>query len=107
MARETYICKGCVYYKANYGIHCFNGWSNDGSSGDCLLEPKPTKRKADDIGCRHHSKKTDIMEALTESVKLQSHYAKLLNMHDEGERMIFNSIDEWLERLNKTKQSNQ
>ena len=37
--------------------------------------------------------------ALDESVKLQSHYAKLLNMHDGGERMVFNSTEEWLARL--------
>ena len=42
----------------------------------------------------------DIMEeALKESVKLQSHYAKLLNMYDGGERMQFNNADEWMDRL--------
>jgi hypothetical protein len=37
--------------------------------------------------------------ALTESLKLQRHYAGLLNMHDGGQRIIFNSVDEWIERL--------
>ncbi len=40
-----------------------------------------------------------LKEALEESVKLQSHYAKLLNMYDAGERIEFKDADEWLERL--------
>ncbi|MEI9971096.1 MAG: hypothetical protein WDO73_03030 [Ignavibacteriota bacterium] len=42
-----------------------------------------------------------LQYALGESVKLQSHYAKLLNMHDGGERMSFADADEWLVRLAK------
>jgi hypothetical protein len=41
----------------------------------------------------------ELREALAESVKLQSHYARLLNMWDGGERMPFASIDDWLARL--------
>jgi hypothetical protein len=37
--------------------------------------------------------------ALEESVKLQSHYAMLLNMWDGGERMQFDSAQVWLDRL--------
>lgn len=37
--------------------------------------------------------------ALQESVKLQSHYAKLLNMHDGGERLAFDTPEEWIGRL--------
>jgi hypothetical protein len=37
--------------------------------------------------------------ALEESVKLQSHYASLLNMYDEGKRLTFKSVDEWLQRI--------
>lgn len=40
--------------------------------------------------------------ALKESIKLQSHYASLLNQYDGGERMVFNSPEEWIERLEKT-----
>jgi hypothetical protein len=39
------------------------------------------------------------MAALRESVKLQSHYADLLNMYDEGRRRTFVSAEEWIERL--------
>lgn len=34
--------------------------------------------------------------ALDESVKLQSHYAELLNYYDEGKRLTFASSDEWM-----------
>ena len=40
--------------------------------------------------------------ALEESLKLQSHYAELLNMWDGGKRMKFPTIYEWIERLKKT-----
>jgi hypothetical protein len=40
--------------------------------------------------------------ALEESVKLQSHYAELLNMHDGGQRIGFASADHWLARLEET-----
>jgi len=44
----------------------------------------------------------DLRIALDESVKLQAHYAKLLNMHDGGERMVFPTADLWLARLKET-----
>lgn len=37
--------------------------------------------------------------ALRESLKLQTHYAKLLNMHDGGQRIGFESVEDWLKRL--------
>ena len=40
-----------------------------------------------------------LKNALTESVKLQSHYAKLLNMHDGGKRISFESPEAWMARL--------
>lgn len=40
-----------------------------------------------------------LKKALEESLKLQAHYAKLLNMHDGGERLIFETVDAWMERL--------
>lgn len=39
-----------------------------------------------------------LRDALDESVRLQSHYAALLNDYDGGKRMRFNS-DAWLTRL--------
>jgi hypothetical protein len=44
----------------------------------------------------------EISDALFESVRLQSHYAELLNMHDGGARRTF-TYAEWLERLAELK----
>ena len=44
-----------------------------------------------------------LEEALKESIKIQSHYAKLLNMHDGGERIEFQTVDEWVDRLQSLK----
>ena len=41
----------------------------------------------------------DLLSALKESLKLQSHYAKLLNMHNGGERAGFeghDAVDQWM-----------
>ena len=46
-----------------------------------------------------------LEEALEESVKLQSHYAGLLNMYDGGKRTQFQNIDEWIMRLEEVKNS--
>lgn len=40
-----------------------------------------------------------LRTALEESVKLQSHYAKLLNMHDGGNRIPFENADQWIRRI--------
>ena len=38
-------------------------------------------------------------------LKLQSHYAKLLNMYDEGRRLQFKSVEAWLDRLETVSKS--
>lgn len=48
---------------------------------------------------RLQTENAELRDALTESVKLQSHYAKLLNMHDGGERIGFKDAEEWIARL--------
>jgi hypothetical protein len=40
--------------------------------------------------------------ALAESLKLQEHYAELLNQHDGGKRKLFKTVDSWEARLRKT-----
>ena len=40
----------------------------------------------------------ELYAGLEAIVKLQAHYADLLNMHDGGERIPFKSADEWLIR---------
>ena len=47
--------------------------------------------------------KLEIFDALYESVKLQSHYAELLNMYDGGKRLTFKTTYEWIERLRFTR----
>ena len=37
--------------------------------------------------------------ALLSSLTLQSHYAKLLNQYDGGNRKGFHAVDKWIERL--------
>jgi hypothetical protein len=41
----------------------------------------------------------EMMLALIESVKLQSHYAAQLNAYDEGRRREFSCPAEWIQRL--------
>lgn len=41
-------------------------------------------------------------EALEESVKLQGHYATVLNQYDGGERIVFNDAEDWRDRLAMT-----
>ena len=41
----------------------------------------------------------DLWAALEESVKLQSHYATLLNMYDAGERRAFDNAQAWVDCL--------
>ena len=45
----------------------------------------------------------ELKKALEKSVNLQSHYAKLLNMYDNGKRIEFKNADEWIERLKNVK----
>lgn len=42
-----------------------------------------------------------LRKALEESIKLQSHYASLLNQYDGGARLTFRSAQEWMNRLQK------
>lgn len=45
----------------------------------------------------------EIWNALVELVKLQSHYATLLNHYDGGERMTFVDPHAWIQRLREVK----
>jgi hypothetical protein len=44
-----------------------------------------------------------LQYGLEESLKLQSHYAELLNMYDHGERIQFDTVEEWLQRIEQVK----
>lgn len=45
------------------------------------------------------ARNNELNEALRQSVALQRHYASLLNHWDGGERILFDSAEQWLERL--------
>ena len=67
-------------------------WNNR-NGGACLIEAHEMswpEAEAENLRLR---------AALEKSVKLQNHYAELLNMHDGGKRMRFSSAAAWLERL--------
>lgn len=61
-----------------------------------LLELEDRRAKVDQLIAENRR----MWHALRESVKLQAHYANLLNMHDGGKRIVFKSAEEWIERLN-------
>ena len=44
-----------------------------------------------------HAEIEALRVALEASVRLQSHYALLLNEYDDGERMTFDDADAWME----------
>lgn len=46
-----------------------------------------------------YSKNQELTRALAESVRLQSHYAALLNQYDGGNRKGFADAQEWINRL--------
>ena len=54
------------------------------------------------LNCAVETATRDLREALEESLKLQSHYAVLLNCHDGGERRTF-TMKSWLARLKELK----
>ena len=45
-------CKNCTFYEADYGTYCMNGWSKNGDSGFCQLEPVKTTVDAEQK-CRY------------------------------------------------------
>lgn len=53
----------------------------------------------------HDPTDEEIWYALVESIKLQSHYARLLNQHDGGARMTFADPNAWIERVRQTMSS--
>jgi hypothetical protein len=60
-----------------------------------------TQRERDQADHIEHleSQLEQLQAALEKSVKLQSHYAELLNVYDGGRRLQFADAQAWLERL--------
>jgi hypothetical protein len=44
-------CGRCAYFEPDRGIWCMNGWSKDGTEGNCLMDPAVT-RTTTQHGCR-------------------------------------------------------
>jgi hypothetical protein len=65
-------------------------------------KPDPDLKAIDEAMENTAPSPEDLRVALEQSVKLQTHYAQLLNMHDGGERIGFASADAWITRLRET-----
>jgi hypothetical protein len=44
-----------------------------------------------------------VRVALDESIRLQAHYAQLLNQYDGGRRLVFVNAEAWIARLRETR----
>jgi hypothetical protein len=52
-------CKDCRYYEPCYGVPTSTGWTRDGSSGYCCVEPKKETIDGERITCRHFVSKKE------------------------------------------------
>jgi hypothetical protein len=59
----------------------------------------PLERDLSDQVERLEGQLQTLQNALEKSVKLQSHYAELLNMYHGGERLQFADAAAWIQRL--------
>jgi len=59
---------------------------------------RETTIAADDVSDESF-KLSEYKKALSEAIKLMSHYAELLNMHDGGKRVI-PGFTEWIRKVN-------
>lgn len=51
-------CSGCFWWKKDYGMWCFNGWSGmDRNDGHCHFEPKRIPTRGNDY-CSHWKDKS-------------------------------------------------
>lgn len=93
-------CFLCGDNKAIWTTHLCGPCWRLGLSFDSLMRRHPDKARAwlrAQAGEPELETETEI--ALRESVKLQSHYAELLNQQDGGERLSFPTTEAWIARL--------
>lgn len=60
---------------------------------------KPLSDAMNSLICNLQTEHRQLKYALAESVKLQSHYAMLLNAYDGGQRMTPTDSGDWIKRL--------
>lgn len=72
-------------------------------NGTCPVADLEALYLSPEIVAKQERRVADLIVALDESLKLQSHYAELLNMHDGGQRKGFKNTAEWIARLRVTR----
>ncbi|MHA1572987.1 MAG: hypothetical protein ACTSX8_03250 [Alphaproteobacteria bacterium] len=80
----------------SYALRELTAWIEHRTGG---TEPRDQTRI--ELGNSMAKRAMKLENALEESVRLQAHYGKLLNAQDGGERLIFDSVDAWIARLDK------
>jgi hypothetical protein len=68
------------------------------------MSPEPRGRNRSWYGFPRVSRR-ELALALEESVRLQAHYAGLLNAYDGGARIQFQNAAEWIDRLRSLRKS--
>jgi hypothetical protein len=103
----SFVCGQCGFQLEKRSISAVTGAvgiRKGGEDGDvCPNDGQPLRRKMWKEAFEECTESShEVMLALIESVKLQSHYADLLNMHDGGTRMQFSCAADWIQRLKAT-----
>jgi len=101
--REELVNYHSGNHQENAGLDIKNNLNMEDIMADRLKSFTATELKEEllhlELWCWRIIKEIEI--ALKESLKLQSHYATILNQYDGGKRIVFNSPEEWIERLRK------
>ena len=100
----SFVCDKCNFQLEKATILAATGEIGVREGGEepdnCPNDGDPMRRMTWKEAYENSAKHShEMMLALIESVKLQSHYASLLNMHDGGKRREFTCPAEWIQRL--------
>ena len=103
----SFVCDKCGFCLEKRTIVAATGQVGVKVGGEDCPEPCPNDGEAmrrvtwKEMAMSSSESAHELMLALIASVKLQSHYAMILNGYDGGERMQFSSVAAWIERLKK------
>lgn len=100
----SFVCDECNFHLEKAILYAASGEvaiPEEGfEPGNCPNDGSELRRTTWKEAYEHNVEHShEMMLALIESVKLQSHYASLLNMHDGGKRREFTCPAEWIQRL--------